>query len=193
MMARIRDSLRLLLGRARFEREMDEEMRGHIAMVADDLVRQGVAPAEALRRARASFGAVEGFKDDARQARGIDWSDAIGREIRHTFRALRRSPGYSLVALLTLALGIGGTTAIFSLLDGLLFKPLPFREPDRLVNLFISARESATGPVELFPWSYPKFEATARAAHSFEAIAGFSNLPYDCKATLPHLAEHEDG
>ncbi len=174
-MARLRDSLRVLFGRARFEREMDEELTSHIEMMTEDLVQGGIPEPEALRRARASFGAVEGFKQDAREARGVEWSDAIGRELRHTGRALRRSPGYTVVALLTLAIGIGGTTAIFSLIDGLLFKPLPFREPDRLVNLFISARESPTGPANPFPWSYPKYRLTERTATSFEAMAGFSS------------------
>ena len=174
MMARLRDSLRVLFGRARFEREMDEELRGHIEMMTADLVGRGVPRPEATRRARASFGAVDGFKQDARDARGVEWTDAVGRELRHTVRSLRRSPGYAAVALLTLAIGIGGTTAIFSLIDGLLFRPLPFREPDRLLNLFVAAHESAKDPVNPFPWSYPKYLAMQRAVTSYEAMAGFS-------------------
>ena len=142
MIARIRDTIRVLLGRSRFERDMDEEMNAHIAMVADDLVARGMPRPEAERRARAGFGAVQAFKQEARAARGVHWLDLFGADLRHTVRALRRTPGYTAVALVTLALGIGGATAMFSLIDGLLFRPLPFRQPDQLVNLFVTARES---------------------------------------------------
>ncbi len=174
MIARIRDTVRVLLGRARFEREMEEEMTAHIAMVADDLVTRGMPRAEAERRARAGFGAVQAFKQEARASRGVHWLDLIQADLRHTARALRRSPGYTAVALLTLALGIGGTTVMFSLIDGLLFRPLPFREPDRLVNLFIAARESAREPVQPFAWSYPKYAAMRDLVRSFDGMAGYS-------------------
>ncbi len=174
MIARIRDTIRVLLGRSRFERDMDEEMKAHIAMVADDLAARGLPRAEAERRARAGFGAVQAFKEEARSARGVHWLDLIQADLRHTIRALRRTPSYTAVALLTLALGIGGTTVMFSLIDGLLFRPLPFREPDRLVNLFIAARESAGAPVEPFAWSYPKYAAMRELATSFDGMAGYS-------------------
>lgn len=174
MIARIRDTLRTFLGRARFEREMDEEMKAHITMVADDLAAGGVPRAEAERRARASFGGVQAFKQEARASRGVHWPDLVQADLRHTVRALRRSPGYTTVALLTLALGIGGTTVMFSLIDGLLFRPLLFREPDRLVNLFIEARESPREPVQPFAWSYPKYAAMRDIATSFDGMAGFS-------------------
>jgi hypothetical protein len=159
MMARLRDTLRVLFGRRRFERDMDEELATHLAMVADDLVARGVPRAEAERRARAGFGAVQAVKQEARASRGVHGLDLVRADLRHTLRGLARTPGYTAVALLTLALGIGGTTAMFSLIDGLLFRPLPFREPDRLVNLFITARESSRGPTQPFAWSYPKYSA----------------------------------
>ncbi len=174
MIARIRDTVRVLLGRARFEREMDEEMTAHIAMVADDLAAGGMPRAEAERRARAGFGAVQAFKEEARSARGVHWLDLIQADLRHTLRALRRTPGYTAVALLTLAIGIGGTTVMFSLIDGLLFRPLPFRDPNQLVNLFIAARESASEPVQPFAWSYPKYAAMRDLVRSFDGMAGYS-------------------
>ncbi len=136
MIARPRGWLRGLAGRRRLEAEMLEEMQAHIALRAADLERAGVAPAEALRRARADFGSVEGAREGARQALGLRLWDEVRGDLRYAFRTLRRAPGHVTVALLTLGLGIGATTAIFSVANALLFRPLPFADADRVVHLF---------------------------------------------------------
>src|SRR5439155_2965116 len=134
MIRRLLDSLRVLLGRRRFEREMDAELAGHLEFQTEELIRRGVPEAEARRRARAAFGAVEGVKEAARAARGVRWADELRGDLRYAVRTLRKAPGYAAVAVLTLALGLGAHTAIFSVVDGVLLKPLPFPGSDRLVR-----------------------------------------------------------
>jgi len=114
---------------------MREEMRFHVEMEAEDLMRSGVSPDEARRRALASFGGVRRYTEEGREARGGQWRDDLARDVRYVLRSLRRSPGYTAVVMLTLALGIAATTAIFSVANGVLFKRLPYRDPSRLLVL----------------------------------------------------------
>ncbi|MGH9405605.1 MAG: ABC transporter permease, partial [Terriglobia bacterium] len=115
---------------------MAEEMRFHIEQYAEELVRSGVAPDEARRRARIEFGGLTSVKADCREALGLRMFDEFGREIRYAARLFRKTPGFTATALLTLALCFGANLTIFAVIDAVLLRSLPFPQADRLVTIF---------------------------------------------------------
>ena len=124
--------------RSRVEEEMDEEFLAHIHARADDLEASGLDRSEAERRARLEFGGYQRYKEECREALGGTFLETVRQDLRFGFRALLKSPGFTAITILTLALGIGANTAIFSVVDAVLLRPLPYHEPHRLVTLFES-------------------------------------------------------
>jgi putative ABC transport system permease protein len=146
-----------LFRRDRLEREMDEEMRFHLENEIAERVAGGMSPAEARRTARRDFGGVDVHKDDARVVRGLRWVEDGARDARFALRSLTRSPGVALVAIGTLALGVGATTAIFGTVRGILLRPLPYAHPDRLaalwqVNLPLNRRQNVVSVANFEAW-----------------------------------------
>src|SRR5262249_19450278 len=127
--------VRALVRRGTAERELDAELRFHLDMETEKYVRLGVPLEEARRRARLTFGGVEQAKEAHRDVRGR-WLEELAADARYALRTLRRAPVLAVAAILTLALGIGANTTIFSAVNAVILRPLPFAEPGRLVMLW---------------------------------------------------------
>jgi putative ABC transport system permease protein len=152
----------------RMEREIEREVSFHIAERADELRAAGMSEREAWRRAQARFGNPLLHAERAREVHVVRWLDALVRDTRYAVRTLMRRPGFTATVVLTLALGIGANTAIFSALDAVILRPLPFPEPDRLVQVSeVNERNSDTQipPGRLEDWR--------RMASAFDALTGY--------------------
>ncbi len=167
--ARLRSWAGGVLRRARMESEMDAELRFHMEAYAEDLVRGGVPRREALRRARMEFGGIERVKEEGREARGVNFLETLIQDVRYGARMLRKSPGFTAVAVITLALGIGANSAIFSIVYGVILQPLPYAHPAQLVVVARTAPRF-DHPV---PVSGPNFLDWRARATQFQSLAGF--------------------
>ena len=121
----------------RAERELDREMAAHLRQLEDDFVRKGMSPEDARLAARRAFGGgVEQAKEVQRDERSIRWLDELRQNVKYAIRTLLRTPGFTFVAVLTLALGIGANTVMFSIMNATMLQTLPFPEPERLVMVW---------------------------------------------------------
>jgi predicted permease len=157
-----------LFDKGRRDRELAEELEAHIRMHAEDNVRSGMTPEEARRQAVIRLGGVEATKEEYRERRGVPAVETLSRDLRYALRALRRSPGFTAVAVLTLALGVGATTAIFSVVYATLFEPLPYPKPEQLVMVWseLNQRRSPVSAGDLMEWR--------RRSRSFQYLEAWS-------------------
>ncbi len=147
--------LRALFRKAQVEREMDEELRGYLDAAAKDKIQNGMTPEEARRAARQEMGSVEAVKDDIRSAGWESALETLGQDIRYGMRQLRRSPGFATVAVLSLALGIGANSTVFSIVDSLFLRPWPVKDAEHLVGILSETRRQSV--FETIYTSYPDY------------------------------------
>jgi len=158
-----------LFRRDRRERDLAAELESHLQLHIEDNLRAGMTAAQARREALMKLGGVEQTKENYREQRGVPLVETFLQDLRYAFRMLNKSPGFTIVAVLTLALGIGANTAIFSVVNGVLLKPLPYRQPDRLVSLFLHGRGLDRGVM-----GTADFLALNQRQKAFEQVAAFS-------------------
>ena len=189
LLSSLRSWMRATFYRSQMERRMANELQFHIKSYVDDLLQDGIAPEEARRRAHAEFGGVEARKEECRDAHGLRMFDDLIADCRYAYRQLRHSPAFAVGAILSLALGIGANSAIFSLMEAALWKPLSVSEPERL-QLF----SWVSGPRVLMnsssgnwyrtttdgrastSFSYPLFESFKRQQAVFESVFAYQPL-----------------
>jgi predicted permease len=178
--------LRAIVRRRAVERDLDDELRFHVERHAQKLVGRGHAPADAARLARLEFGGLDQVKERCRDARGVGlWEQAV-RNLRQAMRSLRKRPAFAVVVVLTLALGIGANSAVFSAIRTILFQPLPYPNADDLLH--VEQHELRTSPGWTSPFVAPaRLEDWQRLSRAFQAISGY--YPDDISETSGEVPE----
>jgi putative ABC transport system permease protein len=167
--------LRSLLKRHQVEQDLSEELRYHLEQKTREYSTADLTLEEAHRKALREFGGVELSKENCRDSRRVNFLETLAQDIRFAFRLLPKSPGFAAVAILTLALGIGASTAVFSLVEGILLKPLPYPNPDRIVLPELVSPPGVNLGSEYFPWGQIQFRLLTRESYPFEFVGAFQN------------------
>jgi putative ABC transport system permease protein len=168
--------LRALLPGGRTESELDDEVRFHLQMAEAQHVASGLSPEDARRRALAEFGGVERYKEQVREARWVRLLQDLGADARYAVRALARNPGYTAAAVLTLGLGIGVNTAVFSVMDAVLLRPLPYASPERLV--LAGGHAHGEELVSTSPATYAEYVAWRSDSRLLEAVGAYTTATF---------------
>ncbi len=170
----------------RLDEDFQRELAAHLDLLTEENIRRGLPPDEARRQARLRLGGAAQLRETQHDLRGLPWLETLLQDVRFGLRMLGKNPGFTAVAVLTLALGIGANTAVFSVVQGVVLAPLPYPELDRLVAVWESNPR-----FPLVAVSYPNFRDRQRIARSFEQMAVFGRQGYNL--TGPGTPEHLDG
>jgi predicted permease len=170
MLDRLKRRARALFRRNAAEADLDDELRFHLDMETEYQMRMGHPENDARRIANREFGGVERYRDESRDARGVGFLEDLGRDVTVAMRALRRTPGFALISIFTVALGIGMTTAVFSIIDGVLLRPLPYPGADQLVRIY---ERNAKYPANRF--TTPNYYDLERVAKSLKVSAYYGS------------------
>ena len=179
--------LERLFARKRLETDLDKELRFHFESQVADKVRSGIPEMEARRLTRIEFGGIEQIKENCRESRGTLWVESLVQDLRYGARQLCKSPGFTLIAIVSLALGIGANTAIFTLLNAILLRPLPVQNPGELL---LFGNGIAQGSTESVPdestrlFSNPFFHDFRQKDTSFSGIAAVDSTQFATKASV---------
>ena len=167
LLARVRELFRS----RRIDRDLGEELDTHLSLLEDEHVRRGLSRVEARRAARMDLGGLDQTKELVKDRRGFRVIEMFAHDVRYAVRLLVKSPGFTTAAIVTLALGIGANAAIFSLVDAVMFRPLPYPDPHRLVSIWEVMQPTGTRSV-VAPANYLDYETRAR---SFSALAAYQS------------------
>jgi predicted permease len=176
-MRRVRRLFGNLFRSGRADRRISDEVRSHLDLLVDEKVRAGIDPREARRAALAEMGGLAPVEEQIREARAGAWIEQAWRDVAYAFRLLRRSRGFTIVAVLTLALGIGANTAIFQLLDAVRLRTLPVKDPATLAEIRIADMEGARGNFETWhpTVTHPIWEQIRAEQKAFETVFAWAN------------------
>ena len=172
MFSDLRVRFRSLFRRTAVTQEIDQELQFHIEQQMEKYLQAGLTREEARRRVRLEFGGLTQTKEDCQEARGVSLVEHIGQDVRYAMRMFGRTPGFTIVVVMTLALGIGANTAVFSLINAVLLKMLPVKDPEQLVQF--SKIQPVDGEIDYF--SYPEVERFQHEAQAFSGVFAFANL-----------------
>ncbi len=190
-MTRLRVLLSKFLGlvrKARLEQQLDDEVGAHLNMLTEENQRKGMSPEEARYAALRQFGNVSSIKEECRETWSIRFINEAVQDVRYGLRQLRRNPGFTAVAVLTLALGIGANTAMFSVINAVLLRPLPFPQPNHIVQLLKQSKDGASASVAV-----PLFEYWKDHNQVFSNLAAFSFAPVGFNMATQGLPERVPG
>jgi hypothetical protein len=177
--------IRNLFRRDRADRNIHEELRSYLDLLTEEKIASGINPTEARRQARIELGGLEQVKENIRDVRSGAFLDSAAQDIRFALRTLRRAPAFTAIAILTLALGIGATTAIFSIVNAVLLKPLPIREPNRVVALHDQFFSFDNPRTKVSPLQFREF---SQHTEIFRSTAAFK--PADLTLTSSDRTQH---